>query len=172
MHSNLLDYIVVEESGGVLTVRSTRSINVSNNPPVLTVSSPELKNVSLAGAGVFTANDTIVTEGFTLRLDGAGTGKANLDVDSLSVHMAGAGSFDLSGRADTADFRLAGAGEINALSLQTRDATVNLAGVGAVKLSCSDNLSIIAGGVGTVEYRGSPSIDISRGGLVSVRRVD
>jgi hypothetical protein len=169
---NLREYIVVEESGGVLIVRSTRSINTLNNPPVLTVSVPLLKSISLAGAGTITTHDTIVSEEFTLRLDGAGSGNVDLDVDKLSVNMAGAGSFDLSGRADAADFTLAGAGDVNALSLQTREATVNLAGVGTVRLSCSDRLSVIAGGLGTVEYKGSPNVDVTRGGLVSVQKVD
>jgi len=171
---NLMDHIIVEESGGVLTVRSTRNINVTGlgNTPVLTVSSPSLSKVSHAGAGRFTASDTIVGDSFSLSITGAADGKAELNVQSLSVNLAGAGNFELSGTADTADISMAGAGRLDALDLQTRTATVNLAGVGTVRISCSDSLSVTAGGVGTVEYRGSPSVDISRGGLVTVRQVD
>jgi hypothetical protein len=170
---NLREYIEVSVSGSVLTVRSTRDITVTGGrSPVLTVSTPELKSLSLAGAGVFTAHDTIVTDSLTLRLDGAGSGRADVDVDNLTVHMAGAGSFDLSGRADAANINMAGAGAIEALDLQTLDASVNLAGVGTVRISCSDSLHVVAGGVGTVEYRGSPALDVSRGGLVTVRQVD
>ena len=168
---NLRDYVVVEESGGVLTVRSTRNINWSGKAPVLTVSTPALSRLSLAGAGAFTAHDTITADSFTLRMDGAGSGSADLDVSDLSITMAGAGSFKLSGKADTAKFEMNGAGSVDALSLDTRDATVNLSGVGTVKLSCSDNLRIDAGGLGTVEYKGSPSLDLNRGGMVTVTKV-
>jgi len=171
IQSNLRDYVKVEESGGVLTVRTSRRINWTGKAPVLTVSSPALSNVSIAGAGEFTAHDTIKTDSFRFRMDGAGTGNADLDVGSLSVNMAGAGSFRLSGNADSADFVIAGAGEIDALPLQTRDAMINLSGVGTVKLGCSGSLDISAGGVGTVEYIGSPSINMNRGGLVSVSKV-
>ena len=40
-----------------------------------------------------------------------------------------------------------------------------------VIISCSENLRVVAGGVGAVEYKGSPSVDVSRGGLVRVRNV-
>jgi len=40
-----------------------------------------------------------------------------------------------------------------------------------ITVSCSDDLRITAGGVGTVEYRGSPTIDMTRGGLVTIRQL-
>jgi len=171
---NLMDYIRVEESGGVLSVRSTRGFNLTNTSqtPVLTVSSPSLSSVTHAGAGRFTTTDTITGDSFALNITGAADGKAELDIQNLSVNLAGAGNFELSGIADTADVRMAGAGRLDALDLQTRTASINLAGVGTVRIGCSDELRINAGGVGTVEYRGSPSVDMTRGGLVTVRQVD
>jgi len=168
---NLREYVSVEESGGVLTVRTTRKINWTGKAPVLTVGSSVLSSVTITGAGDFTAHDTIKADSFKLRMDGAGTGVAEVDVGNLSVNLAGAGSFTLSGKADSADFVLAGAGDVEALPLQTRDAVINLSGVGTVRLSCSDSLNISAGGLGTVEYIGSPSINMNRGGLVSISKV-
>ena len=174
VQSNLMDYIRIEETGGILTVHSTRNLNIAGtgNTPVLTVSSPSLSRVSHAGAGRFTTYDTIVNDNFSLYIAGAAEGKAVLDVQNLTVNLAGAGSFELSGTADSADIRMAGAGKLEALNLQTRSTMINLTGVGTVSISCSDSLSIVAGGVGSVEYRGSPTLDISRGGLVTVRQVN
>jgi len=173
VQSNLMDYIRVEESGGVLTVRSTRNLNITGtgNTPVLTVSSPSLSRVTHMGAGRFTAVDTIIGNDFSLHIAGAADGKAALDVQNLTVNLAGAGSFELSGTADSSDIRMAGAGRLDALDLQTRSTTINLAGVGTVSISCSDSLTVVAGGVGTVEYRGSPTLDLTRGGLVTIRQV-
>jgi len=170
---NLMKHVVVTESGGVLTVRSTRNIHWTGNTrtPVLSISTPSLTRVTHAGAGSFRTVDPIVADSFTLRIAGATNNSAVLDVNSLSVNMDGAGDIKLSGRADTADIDMAGAGKMDALDLQTRDAKVNLAGVGTVRIGCSESLSIVAAGVGTVEYAGSPVLDISRGGLVSVRNV-
>ena len=171
---NLMDYIVVEESGGVLTVRATRNINFQGtaNTPILTVSSPSLERVFHAGAGRFNTIDQISGDSFSLDVAGAADGNVKLDVRDLSVTLAGAGSFDMSGVADNARVDLAGAGRLNALELETRTTSVNLAGAGMVRISCSESLRVVAGGVGTVEYRGSPTLDITRGGLVSITQVD
>jgi len=170
---NLMKHIVVKESDGVLTVRSTRNIRWTGNTqiPVLSISTPSLTCVTHAGAGSFRTVDPIVADSFTLRVAGATNNRAVLDVKSLSVNMDGAGDIKLSGRAETADIDMAGAGKMDALDLQTRDAKVNIAGVGTVRIGCSDNLRVVAAGVGTVEYAGSPILDVSRGGLVTVRNV-
>ena len=170
---NLMKYIVVEESGGVLIVRSTRNIRWYGDAgvPVLSISTPTLSRVSHAGAGSFRTIDPIIAESFTLSIAGAANSRAELDVENLYVKLTGAGDIELSGRANAADIDIAGAGKLDALDLQTRDTAINLAGVGTVRINCSDNLRLVAGGVGTVEYSGSPKIDISRAGLVTLRSV-
>jgi len=170
---NLMDYITVEESGGVLTVRANTSITWqgTSNTPVLTVSTPSLTRVTHTGAGSFHTIDPIAGESLDLNIAGAATVHAELAVNNLSISIAGAGNLHLFGTADTVDISMAGAGRVEALDLQTRVTSINLAGAGTVKISCSDELKVAAGGVGTVEYRGSPTVDVSRGGLVNVRQV-
>ena len=172
IHPNLREYVIVEESGGVLTVRSTRNFSWSGTTPVLTIGAPSLRIVSLSGAGRFTAHDRITADSFSFDLSGAGRGKAELDVGNLLVNLSGAGDLEITGSADTADLTLAGAGNLDALSLQTREASISLAGAGVVSISCSERLVISASGVGSVQYRGSPTVDLSRGGFVNVRQVN
>jgi hypothetical protein len=175
---NLKDHIIVEEKNGVLTVRSARNIAYGSNTwsngniPVLTVSAPALNRLDFTGAGTFTTYEPITADTFILNMTGAGQCVADLDVNRLTVRLSGAGDMELSGKADYAELNMSGAGRLGALALQTREASVNLSGVGLVTIYCTDNLSISAGGLGSVEYKGSANVDISRGGLVSVRRVD
>ena len=173
---NLMEFVTVEESGGILTVRSSRTINWSGwpntNVPVLTVSTPALNRLNLMGAGSFTTHDTITADSFALDTAGALTGSADFDVDSITVSMSGAGDIKLTGIADTAWLSMSGAGSLNALELRTRDTNINLAGAATVKISCSESLTINAGGVGSIEYRGNPRLDLTRGGMVSIRQVD
>jgi len=171
---NLMEYITVEETGGILTVRADRNLNWTStaNTPVLTVSAPLLTQLSHTGAGNFTTADPITADSFTLNITGAANGNAQVYVSDLSVSIAGAGDLVLSGTAENADISMAGAGRLEALELQTRVASINMAGAGSVRISCSDELSIAAGGVGTVEYRGSPTLDLTRGGLVNIRQVN
>jgi len=173
IQSNLHQYIVFEESGGVLRVRADRNLNITGpgNTPVLTISSPNIKSISHAGAGRLTTADPITADSFTLNVTGAADGRAELDVQNLTINLAGAGNLELSGTADIAEITMAGAGRLDGFDLQTRSTSISLAGVGTVRISCSESLSISAGGVGTVEYKGTPSIDMTRGGLVTVRQV-
>lgn len=170
---NLMRHVSVKESGGVLTVRAARNIHWSGKTwvPVLYISTPSLSKVSHVGAGSFKTVDPIVADSFSLNITGAANSTAMLDVDRLSVNLAGAGNIELSGRADDANIDIAGTGRLDALDLETRYSMINIAGVGTVRINCIEKLRIVAGGLGTVEYTGSPLLDVSRGGLVTLRSV-
>ena len=169
---NVLEYYTIEVINDELVVRTSKRINFSSkNSPVLTVSTPVLKRLSIEGAGTFTTQDKITAPSLAFILRGAGTARAELDVDNLYSELSGAGELELSGRADTADLNLSGTGDLDALSLQTREATVSLSGAGKIRVSCSDNLRINADGMGEVVYRGSPKININKGGMVSITQV-
>jgi hypothetical protein len=169
---NLREYFVVKVENGELIIRITKRISYSNKPPVLTVSTPTLNSLSIEGICTFNANDKIKADTFNLEINGAGSGKAELDVNCLKANMSGAGSFELSGKADNAEIELSGAGELKAFLLQIREASVDFSGAGAIRISCSEKLQIDASGAGTVEYRGSPSLSLNTSGPVSIRKAD
>ena len=169
---NLREYFVVEVQDGELIVRTERISHNSRNPPVLTVSTPVLNSLTIAGICTFKGNDTIRGDTFNLELSGTGSGSAELEVNRLNARMSGVGSFVLYGRADNAEINLSGTGELNASSLQVREASVDLSGVGTIRVYCSEKLHINAGGTGTVEYRGSPSLSLNTSGLVSIRQAN
>ena len=170
---NLLEHYAIEVIGGELVVSNKKRLGLNTTvTPVLTVSTPVLTRLNIDGAGVFLTYDKITAESFDLILGGAGRGRVEMDVKSLSVDMSGAGSFDLYGRADTADLTMSGAGALNASLLQTRETKVSFSGIGDLKIHCTENLRIIADGLGSVEYSGSPRLDLSNSGLVSVKKIN
>jgi len=170
---NLREYYVVEVKNGELIISTTKSISYnSGKTPVLTVSTPVLNSLILDGTCAFNANDKIKTDTFNLEISGVGSGQAELDVNSLKASISGVGRFELYGRADTAEIELAGTGELNASSLQVREASVELSGAGTVRIYCSEKLSIEASGAGMVEYKGSPSLILDTNGPVRIKKVD
>ena len=170
---NLLEHFIVEVKDDELVVRSTRNINFnSSKRPVLTVSAPVLEGLTITGAFDFTAHDKINSDSLRLNLSGAGTGRAEVDVGSLSVNVIGASNFVLSGLADTADIVLSGASDLDALTLQTREAAIRLSGASSAGISSSESLMVNASGAGSVTYRGSPSLNLNTSGPVSVRKVE
>ena len=170
---NLREYYTVEVINGELVVRTTGRINFgSGKAPVLTVSTPALDRVIKEGAGTFTAHDRISSGSLHFILSGAGSAKAELDVNNLTADMSGAGEMTLSGRADTINLNLSGIGELDAMSLRARDATVSLSGTGTIRVNSSVSLRIDASGTGSVEYKGSPVLNINRNGLIGIKQVD
>ena len=169
---NLLEYISVEESGDLLSIRSIKNINWSNYAPILTISTPFLSSLTIDGAGDFIARAPIKGESFTFKVKGAGSGRAELDVENLTVLLSGFGSLELFGRADKANFTMDGLGNIEALSLQTRESSINSSSACNITISCSEKLTVNAEGIGSVEYRGSPILNLNNDGLISVEKVD
>ena len=170
---NLREYFIVEVKNSELIVRTTKRISHnSGKTPVLTVSTPALNSLTITGICTFKANEKIKTGVFNLELSGAGSGKAELDVNSLKASISGVGNFELYGKADNAEIKLSGTGELNALSLQVREASVDLSGAGTIRIYCSEKLHINASGAGTVEYRGSPILNLNKSGSASIKKID
>ncbi|MCL2210067.1 MAG: DUF2807 domain-containing protein [Treponema sp.] len=170
---NIREFYTVEVINEELIVRSSKRILYgSKNTPILTISTPNLNRITIEGAGVFTAYEKITSDSLDFILRGAGTGKVELEAVTVFADISGAGKLELSGRADTTVLSLDGAGELDALKLQTREARINLDGAGKVSIHCTDSLKIDASGAGAVEYRGSPSLNLNKNGLVSIRQVN
>jgi hypothetical protein len=171
---NLREHFRVEVINGELVAGMKRRMAFGSDfkVPVLTVSAPVLELLNISGAAMFTAHDTITSDSLQLRMSGAGTGTARLDVNSLDVNISGAGAFVLAGRADTARLSMSGAGAIEAVTLETRDAAVKLSGTGAIDITATETLDITASGAGSVQYKGGASVNINRSGLVAVTKLD
>ncbi len=73
--------------------------------------------------------------------------------------FTGRGIMVLNGRADKAAYRLAGVGTIEADGLECRDASVRMAGTGAVGVHATEKLKISGSGSGTVYSRGAPDVN-------------
>ena len=170
---NLRDYISVTVQDDTLIMKTTSKISYGRNRgPILTIYAPLLSRVTLEGAASLTAYDKITSDNLTLAALGAGSVKAELDVNNLTINVSGAGSFNLSGKAQTANIIFTGTGDLNALSLHTEETTISMSGAGSIKVNCTSKLGISADGVGSIEYRGSPNINLNTSGLVSIKQVN
>ncbi|MCL2231262.1 MAG: DUF2807 domain-containing protein [Treponema sp.] len=182
VHPNLLEYFIFEVIDDELVIRTSKRISYGENETaVVSISMPTLNGITIDGFGrslggfgsmnTFTAVDKISSDSFFITIAGAGGGRVELDVDNLIVDVFGAGKLELSGRAGTSVLNLSGAGELDALSLQTLNTTINLSGAGTLSIYCSDNLTINASGAGSVVYRGAPNINLNTGGAVNIKQL-
>jgi len=174
MQENLFEYFEVSVNNGTLYAEFSRPVAIrgSNNTPRIYITSPQLTAATFSGAVDTAVWDTIYAEQFDLNISGAGNISLSFEVDRLDLTASGASDITLSGNADTIIIESSGVGSISAEYLQTRDANLNISGVGNANIAVSDNLDVTLSGVGNVRYRGDPAVTQNISGLGSVTRME
>lgn len=128
-------------------------------------------------------NEIIAEGGLKLLSDGY------LDLDDLYLHIEGGASVqlqmkaedvdlsgeggilvDLDGVANRLDVALSGAGHVNAVELKTKEASVEIEGVGTSSVYATEKLFAKIEGVGKVSYKGEPEVVQTINGLGTVRK--
>ena len=91
--SNIQDYIVVEINGNNLFIDKTKpNVNFETKKLIIDVYLPELKSISLNGAGNFQINNGNASE-LDISLSGAGNIDAqDFQVQNVSIRFSGAGN--------------------------------------------------------------------------------
>ncbi|MCC8123007.1 MAG: DUF2807 domain-containing protein [Oscillospiraceae bacterium] len=167
---SLMQYVSITVEDGVLTADLNR--DPIGDPPVLHLSAPTLKGLSIAGTVDMTTCDEIIAEHFQLNVSGLGALDLPLAVDSLRVSVDGASSIRLSGTAASADIVINGTGAVEAFELDTENTAVNIAGIGTCDISCSETLDIVIAGMGELRYRGDPEIHKDVSALATISNDD
>lgn len=167
--NNYLRNISTDVIGGTLYIDSKRGIFGSSVQSIVyTITVKNLNEISLSGAGLISMN-SLDTNELSVNLTGAGSiDLYNLTAQSLSVLLNSAGSIRISGTVGSQIVELNGLGSYDAADLQSRTATISLAGAGSADLWVTDNLDISVSGVGSVSYYGFPAIQQHISGVGSV----
>lgn len=146
---NLLQNVHTEIDGADLEIWMDEGRYDFGHPLKVTVTTPALERVSLAGSG-------------KIRVQG-------VDSESFATSLAGSGDVVVSGRTGRLDISIAGSGDFDMVGLEARDATVEIAGSGEVVLNATDSLDVSIAGSGDVSYVGEPRVTQSVAGSGSVR---
>lgn len=179
--SNLLGHIVTENINGNLKVR-TDSWNTCldyNERPVITVTSPSLKNIELSGSGNLIA-DIMSENSLIIKLSGSGkvvaeslscidlsvinSGSGDIEISEAfcqdaDLNLSGSGDLDISGTSDKGHFRISGSGDINADEFQINNATENISGSGDIFTFVINTLTAALSGSGNIYLKGDPTIN-------------
>jgi len=173
MQENLFDYLEVSVHNGVLRINSDRPFRTNRNyTPRIYVSAPYLDTVILNAAIDTEDWDEIATDRLNVNVSGAANVIIPMDVEELDIRISGAADFELSGAATSVNISVSGAGDVDAVNLQTRTATINIAGAGNTDIAVSDSLNVTIAGTGRVRYVGSPQVTRSIAGVGSVQRME
>lgn len=163
--ANLLPLIKTEIKNGALIIHSDEWFN-SDQPVVVKITSPELKEVHLAGSGDFKAFSPIKTDNFSIHVAGSGTVEiAEMDVQNLNCHVAGSGDIKLTGgTAQATEAHVAGSGNLQAKAFSSGTMNAHVAGSGDIACGVREKLDASVGGSGTIRYYGNPEVKSHVGG--------
>lgn len=168
--SNLLSFIETEVSGNTLKIR-TRGLHslVENNPVEINITTPELKAISLSGAGLIKTGRFLNDE-FKVALSGSGDIEAEVNADHVKANVSGSGTILMTGDTRESEFVVSGSGKIKSYNLVSRNCDAVIAGSGSMYVNASENITARIAGSGMVFHINDPVIHTSiygSGGVVN-----
>ncbi len=173
-----LNDLRVERDGNTLEIKPRNNSFFGSNwdkdeeKVLIRIEMPAVEGLELAGAvqadlGGFDRQDR-------LRVAQAGAShlRLNGNYGTLKLGLAGACRTTATGHADALDLDAAGACELAGASLQTRTATVDLAGLCKARLNVSETLKGNSVGASEIAYSGQPkTVKVDATGASSLKRL-
>ena len=178
-NEGVLSDIRVERDGSELQIKSRnnsslfgRSWGRDAKKVLIVIDMPSIERLELAGSvqadlGGFERQDQ-------LRIEQAGAShlRLNGNYGTLRLEQAGACRTTATGHADELNLEAAGACELAGANLQTRTATVSLAGVCKARLNVTESIKGDAVGASEIAYSGQPkSVKVESTGPSSIKRL-
>lgn len=164
---NIIDNIKRDIRSGTWQIKFKR--NASNFDPILiSITVPEIKDVSISGTGEVFFNDEFETDFLELGISGSGIIDGLIICNKTKISIPGSGDIYLSGTADEQDISVSGSGNYSGFGLECGDCDISIPGSGYCEVFVNDNLYVKISGSGNVYYRGMPSIlhEISGSGRI------
>jgi hypothetical protein len=169
-NQSLIDKLVVEVKGDKLLIHPKEhhgwfgGWHNTRGKADITVTVPELRAATLAGAGGITI-DKVQGDSFNGQIQGSGDlDIASISVNQLKLAIAGAGSVSGAGAAKTADYNIAGSGDVKADGIAVEDLKVGIAGAGNVRAHATRSANIDIMGSGSVDVTGGAKCSVSKMG--------
>lgn len=136
---NIIGLLDISVGNGTLRIstKGRHSLNLNGQKVEISVSSPSLTAVTLAGAATMRTGGTLTAQSLSLSISGAGafTAPTVSCTDGLHVGVSGAGKVDIgNAKARNADVEASGAGKMK-INATTAEATFDLSGTSSLTLS-------------------------------------
>jgi hypothetical protein len=160
--ANLQDIMTTTVENGVLVLRATKSF-CTRAMPSATIALPRFLGATIAGVGDLTVTGVTGADAVALVNDGVGDLDFAGTTAGLSLDVSGVGAVKLAGRTTKLDITASGVGDIDASGLTSVDATLNLSGIGDVRISASGSVTVTADCIGDVAVSGGARVPSGSG---------
>ncbi|WP_421753456.1 head GIN domain-containing protein [Croceimicrobium sp.] len=154
---NLMDLIETYVEGGVLHIRSRKSIGKAKELDVY-ISSPDYESIQLSGAVTIDNKGTLDVNDLDIESSGAAQITLSVDADDIKLELSGATELNMSGTADKVSIEGSGASECKMFDLNCRKMRIDVSGASELEVNVSEELEIEASGASDIRYRGNGRI--------------
>lgn len=171
-----IDKLIVEVGDRKLTIRYPGDAwfdpKWSPGEVVITVTMPQIDELSQSGSGSIVAEGSIRSRILDLYVGGSGAIRLpKLKADKIAATLSGSGSLQLAGEEVVSDLRmiLSGSGSIKASGLKCKEVDVIISGSANCVVHALEHLQCKIVGSGNVTYLGNPAIETTIVGSGTVK---
>lgn len=170
---NIMNIINIEQEGKELTLKLQREFT-QINPTSLTIitNSTKLKELALAGSGIYNLREGIFGEELEIKL--AGNCRVQADsiiVNNLDCKIAGKGELYLNGNVKETNIESAGNSQIEAFGLHTDILECEIAGRSHIEITVNQQITAQIAGKADILYKGNPLVKQQSIGKGSIKQV-
>ncbi|AWI26012.1 head GIN domain-containing protein [Flavobacterium pallidum] len=152
---NIMPLVKTEVRDGVLVIETEGSFS-SQNGPVITVTMPNIKELSVDGGGNLHSNGTLISDRLVLTSEGGASMDVNAEADKLVMDASGGGNIHARGKALDVEANASGGSPIDAEQLQANNVKADASGGGSISVYPILSLTADASGGGGISYHKIP----------------
>lgn len=156
----LKNILKVSKNGNEIVVYLKKIDNVSldGHKGIIKVSAPVFRSIEFEGLIHSECENTLKSEKMEVGISGLARVEMDLHVKNIEINIEGGSHLLLKGVAKDVDIDVEGAAVFAGLDLTTKNATVNISGIGKADVNVSDRLEVNIEGLGIVNYANSPEL--------------
>lgn len=168
---NLINNIETSVENGVLKIYDKNTACLRTTKPIrITVSSDEIRKLSVLGSGKITSTNTIKSDDLELSVIGSGEIDVATESKKIKIDIPGSGGIRLGGNTSAMDASILGSGYLKAFNLSAENAKVLLTGSGSCEVTAENELNVTIMGSGDVFYKGNATVSESIFGSGKVKK--
>lgn len=191
--SDILDEILVENSGGKLYIHFKPNLNISARNVSVKIFAKDFSAVKASSSATITIRDQFTQERTAIEASSSGTVKGNLEANDLSIDVSSSGTYEgkiwavnlesavsssgdiiISGKTKNANLKASSSGTLNAKNVIAENAEVSASSSGDIILSVSNQLRASASSSGDISIIKKGALNVlsqkeSSGGSISIQ---
>jgi hypothetical protein len=167
---NLVDKVITEVNGGILTLSTRGSIN---NPTKINVyiTAKDLKSLDMSGASKFTSTNKINTPKLKIELSGISAATLSSDAAVVNCDLSGVSKLDLEGSGDQLTADISGTAKLIASKFEVKDVKVEVSGVGTATVNATKSIDLDASGASNIKYLPHDNLEVKNKDVSGAARI-